>query len=157
MTSAQAKARHQELATKIRELDHLYYDQGRSPASDHEYDDLIDNLVDLEKQFPDLQTPESPSQRVGGAPVEGFERVQHQEPMLSLEKIKAAIHPTSEQEPNSELRKKLQDENTVEELKGFDATIRKQVGKTLIDYVLEPKVDGVSLAVIYRHGRLARA
>jgi DNA ligase (NAD+) len=156
MTSAQAKARHQELATKIRELDHLYYDQGRSPASDHEYDDLIDNLVDLEKQFPDLQTPESPSQRVGGAPVEGFERVQHQEPMLSLEKIKAAAHPTSEQEPNSELRKKLQDENTVEELKSFDATIRKQVGKTLIDYVLEPKVDGVSLAVIYRHGKLAQ-
>ena len=156
MTSAQAKARHQELATKIRELDHLYYDQGRSPASDHEYADLIDNLVDLEKQFPDLQTPESPSQRVGGAPVEGFERVQHQEPMLSLEKIKAAAHPTSEQEPNSELRKKLQDENTVEELKSFDATIRKQVGKTLIDYVLEPKVDGVSLAVIYRHGKLAQ-
>ena len=154
MTSAQAKARHQELVVKIRELDHLYYDLGRSTASDWEYDGLVDELVNLEKQFPELQTPDSPSQRVAGAPVEGFARVQHQEPMLSLEKIKAAIHPTTEEEPNAERRKKLQDENTVEELQGFDATIRKQVGKTLIDYVLEPKVDGVSIAVIYKHGRL---
>ncbi len=156
MTSAQAKARHHELAAKIRELDHLYYDLGRSTASDYDYDKLIDALVDLEKEFPGLATPDSPSQRVAGAPVEGFARVEHREPMLSLEKIKAAAHPTSAEEPNPELRKKKQDENTVQELESFDATIRKQVGKDQIDYVLEPKVDGVSLAVIYKHGKLAQ-
>ncbi len=156
MTSAQAKARHRELVAKIRELDHLYYDLGRSTASDYEYDALIDELVNLEKGFPGLVTPDSPSQRVAGAPVEGFERVEHMEPMLSLEKIKAATHPTSAEEPNADLRKKKQDENTVQELESFDATIRKQVGKASIDYVLEPKVDGVSLAVIYKHGKLAQ-
>jgi DNA ligase (NAD+) len=156
MTSAQAKARHHELAAKIRELDHLYYDLGRSTASDYDYDKLIDELVDLEKEFPDLATPDSPSQRVAGAPVQGFARVEHREPMLSLEKIKAAAHPTSAEEPNPELRKQKQDENTVQELESFDATIRKQVGKSQIDYVLEPKVDGVSLAVIYKHGKLAQ-
>jgi DNA ligase (NAD+) len=156
MPSGQAKARHHELAAKIRELDHLYYDLGRSTASDYEYDRLIDELVDLEKKFPELATPDSPSQRVAGAPVEGFARVEHWEPMLSLEKIKASAHPTSEEEPNADLRKKKQDENTVQELEGFDATIRKQVGKNLIDYVLEPKVDGVSLAVIYKNGKLAQ-
>jgi DNA ligase (NAD+) len=157
MTSTQAKARHQKMVATIRELDHLYYDLGRSTASDLEYDALIDELVDLEKQFPELETPDSPSQRVGGAPVEGFERVPHLEPMLSLEKIKAANHPTSQEEPNPERRAKLQDENTVAELRSFDATIQKKIGKTQIDYVLEPKVDGVSIAVIYRHGKLVQA
>jgi DNA ligase (NAD+) len=155
MTPAQAKTRHEELAAKIRELDHLYYDLGNSTATDWEYDALFDELVGLEKQFPELETPDSPSQRVGGAPVEGFARVEHREPMLSLEKIKAATHPTIEEEPNPGRRKEMQDENTLEELSRFDATIRKQTGKSLMEYVLEPKVDGVSIGVIYKQGRLA--
>jgi DNA ligase (NAD+) len=155
MTQVQARTRHEELAAKIRELDHLYYDLGTSTATDWEYDALFDELVNLEKQFPELETPDSPSQRVGGAPVERFARVQHLEPMLSLEKIKAATHPTTEEEPNPDLRKRMQDENTLEELRRFDTTIRKQAGKEVIEYVLEPKVDGVSIGVIYRHGRLA--
>ncbi len=125
MTAGQAKARHEELAGKIRELDHLYYDLGNSTATDWEYDALFDELVKLEKQFPELETPDSPSQRVGGAPVAGFERVQHREPMLSLEKIKAATHPTTEEEPDPDLRKKQQDENTLHESNRFDETIRK--------------------------------
>ena len=76
--------------------------------------------------------------------------------MLSLEKIKAATHPTTEEEPDPGLRKKKQDENTLNQLFDFDETIRKQVGKDKIDYVLEPKVDGVSIGVIYRKGRLAQ-
>jgi NAD-dependent DNA ligase len=154
MTAGQARTRHDELAAKIRELDHLYYDVGNSTATDWDYDALFGELVKLERQFPELETPDSPSQRVGGAPVEGFERVQHREPMLSLEKIKAASHPTTEEEPDPGLRKKKQDENTLNELFHFDETIRKQVGKDKIDYVLEPKVDGVSIGVIYRKGRL---
>src|ERR1035438_2561732 len=129
MTAGQARTRHDELAAKIRELDHLYYDVGNATATDWDYDALFGELVKLEKQFPELETPESPSQRVGGAPVEGFERVQHREPMLSLEKIKAASHPTTEEEPDPGLRKKKQDENTLNELFHFDETIRKQVGK----------------------------
>jgi DNA ligase (NAD+) len=74
--------------------------------------------------------------------------------MLSLEKIKAASHPTTDEEPNPDLRKKRQDENTLHELNRFDETIRKQVGKQVVDYVLEPKVDGVSIGVIYRKGQL---
>jgi NAD-dependent DNA ligase len=154
MTLAQARTRHEKLATKIRELDDLYYGFGNSMASDWEYDALYDELVNLEKEFPELKGPNSPTQRVGGAPVEGFERVQHMEPMLSLEKIKAATDPTTEDEPNPDRRKKLQDEKTLDELEHFDTTIRKQVGKPLIEYILEPKVDGVSISVIYRDGRL---
>ncbi len=155
MTPGQARTRHEELAAKIRELDHLYYDLGNSTATDWEYDALFDELVKLEEQFPELETADSPSQRVGGAPVEGFARVQHREPMLSLEKIKAASHPTSEEEPNPARRQQAQDENTLEELKRFDATVRKQAGQEVMEYVLEPKVDGVSIGVIYRNGKLA--
>ena len=133
MTPGQARTRHEELASKIRELDHHYYDLGNAIANDWEYDALFDELAGLEKQFPELETPDSPSQRVGGAPVEGFERVQHAEPMLSLEKIKAATHPTTEEEPDAGLRKKRQDENTLQELDRFDTTIRKQTGTELIE------------------------
>jgi DNA ligase (NAD+) len=155
MTLSEAKTKHAELAAKIREYDRLYYGSGNAAINDWEYDALYDELVDLEKQFPELETPDSPSQRVGGAPVEGFERVEHLEPMLSLEKIKAATHPTKDEEPDADRRKRAQDANTLDELRGFDATIRKQVGKESIDYVLEPKVDGVSISVLYEHGKLA--
>src|ERR1700733_14149862 len=113
MTLSEAKAKHAELAAKIRENDDLYYGTGNAAISDWEYDVLYDKLVDLEKQFPELATPDSPSQRVGGAPVEWFERVEHLEPMLSLEKIKAATHPTNEEEPDPDRRKKAQDANTL--------------------------------------------
>jgi DNA ligase (NAD+) len=127
---------------------------GNSTVSDWDYDALFDELVGLEKQFPELATPESPSQRVGGAPLEGFERVQHREPMLSLEKIQAAAHPTTAEEGDPQRRKQQQDENTLKELARFDATIQKQTGKTAVDYILEPKVDGVSIGVIYQRGKL---
>ena len=151
---SEAKTKHAELVAKIRENENLYYGSGNAAISDWEYDALYDELVELEKQFPGLETPDSPSQRVGGAPVEGFERVEHLEPMLSLEKIKAATHPTKEEEPDPDRRKRAQDENTLEELRGFDTTIRKHVGKAAIDYILEPKVDGVSISVLYRDGKL---
>jgi DNA ligase (NAD+) len=155
MTLLEAKTKHAELAAKILEYDDLYYGSGNATISDWEYDALYNQLVDLEKQFPQLETQNSPTQRVGGAPVQWFERVEHLEPMLSLEKIKAATHPTKEEEPDPDRRKRAQDQNTLEELRGFDASIRKQVGKTSINYVLEPKVDGVSISVLYKEGKLA--
>ncbi|HEV2437223.1 MAG TPA: NAD-dependent DNA ligase LigA [Verrucomicrobiae bacterium] len=155
MTLREAKARHAQLADEIRRHDHAYYVEGRQLITDREYDQLFKELQDLEKQFPGLATPESPTQRVGGAPSEKFTRVKHLVPMLSLDKVEAAEHPTSVEEPNRDKRNRAQDENTLAELRAFDATLRKQLGRDRIEYVMEPKVDGVSISVHYRHGRLA--
>ena len=155
MTFAQAKARHAELADEIRRHDHAYYVQGRQIITDREYDQLFKELQDLEKNFPDLVTPDSPTQRVGGTPSEKFVRVKHLVPMLSLDKVEASDLPTKENEPNSEKRNRAQDENTLAELRAFDATIRKHLSRDRVEYVVEPKVDGVSIGVHYRRGKLA--
>jgi DNA ligase (NAD+) len=157
MTHAAAQKRHAELAEEIRRHDHAYYVEAQPTLSDFEYDRLYQELVDLEKQFPDLVTPSSPSQRVGGATTEGFARVAHLQPMLSLEKIEGAEHPTKEEEPDRDARNRQQDENTLAQLLSWDATIRKQLGRDRVEYAMEPKVDGVSLSVHYRHGKLALA
>ena len=155
MTHAEAKKRHAALADEIRRHDHAYYVEGRQLISDREYDRLFKELQDLEKQFPDLASPESPTQRVGGAPSEKFARVRHLVPMLSLDKAEAVEHPTSAEEPDREKRNRAQDENTLAELRAFDTTLRKHLGREKIAYVVEPKVDGVSISVHYRHGKLA--
>jgi DNA ligase (NAD+) len=155
VTHAQAKARHAELAAELRRHDHLYYVLARPAISDREYDALYCELLELEKQFPDLITPDSPSQRVGGAPSEGFARVKHLQPMLSLEKVESSDVPTKDEVPDRDERNRLQDENTLEQLRAFDATIRKHLGRERVEYVMEPKVDGVSIGVHYRHGKLA--
>jgi len=124
-------------------------------VADRDYDKLYRELLDLEKAFPALVTQDSPSQRVGGAPTEGFKRVKHLQPMLSLEKIEGAEQPDEKAEPDWFKRSCQQDENTLAELCAFDATIRKQLGRDQVEYVVEPKVDGVSIGVHYRHGRLA--
>jgi DNA ligase (NAD+) len=147
--------RHRELCEQIRAHDHAYYVLAKPVVSDFEYDRLYRELLFLEKQFPELVTPESPTQRVGGAPSEGFDRVQHVQPMLSLEKVEAAEHPDKDEEPDREKRNRLQDENTLAELGAFDATIRRHLGRDHVAYIMEPKVDGVSISVHYRHGKLA--
>ncbi|MFA6544603.1 MAG: hypothetical protein WCS99_09280, partial [Limisphaerales bacterium] len=147
--------RHAQLADEIRRHDHAYYVEARPAISDREYDALYAGLLALEKEFPDLVTPDSPSQRVGGAPSESFKRVTHEQPMLSLEKIQASDLPTKDEEPDRERRNRLQDERTLEEFRAFDATVRKQLGRERVSYILEPKVDGVSISVHYRDGRLA--
>ncbi len=154
MNFNEAKARHAQLVEEIRAHDHAYYVLAQPTISDREYDRLYAELLDLEKEHKDLVTPDSPSQRVGGQPVEGFTRVKHLTPMLSLEKIKASKHPDEKEESDAERRKRLQDENTLRELKDFDATLQKQLGKRLIEYVVEPKVDGVSIGVHYKNGKL---
>ncbi len=155
MTHAAAQKRHAELSAEIRRHDHAYYVEGAAKISDREYDQLFKELQELEKKNPDLVTPESPTQRVGGAPSEKFARVKHLVPMLSLDKVQASDSPTKDEEPNREKRNRLQDENTLAELRAFDATIRKQLGREKIQYVIEPKVDGVSLGVHYKNGKLA--
>ena len=154
MNLPDAQTRHAALAEEIRQHDRAYYVLARPTISDFEYDRLYRELQELEKQFPELVTPESPTQRVGGAPTAGFKRVKHIVPMLSLEKVEAAEHPDSSEEPDREQRNRLQDENTLPRLLEFDKTIRKHLGRDRAEYVLEPKVDGVSIGVHYRRGKL---
>ena len=155
MTLREAKVRHARLADEIRRHDHAYYVEGRQLITDREYDQLFKELQELEKIFPDLVTPESPTQRVGGAPSEKFARVKHLVPMLSLDKVEAAEHPTKDEEPDRDQRNRAQDENTLAELRAWDRTIRKHLGRDRVEYVMEPKVDGVSISVHYRQGKLA--
>src|SRR6266487_5716294 len=155
MTHAQARQRHEELADEIRQHDYAYYVEAKPVITDPQYDRLYHELLDLEKAFPGLVTPDSPSQRVGGAPSEGFQRVKHLAPMLSLEKIEAAGQPDEKAEPDWFKRSCAQDENTLAALRAFDATLRRHLKRDRVEYVMEPKVDGVSIGVHYRDGRLA--
>jgi DNA ligase (NAD+) len=155
VTQAEPKKRHARLVEEIRKHDHAYYVAGRQIITDREYDQLFKELQELEKNFPGLVTPESPTQRVGGAPSESFARVKHLMPMRSLDKVEASDHPTKDEEPDRDKRNRAQDENTLAELYAFDATIRKHLGRDHFEYIVEPKVDGVSISVRYRHGKLA--
>jgi len=155
VTHAEAQKSHARLVEEIRKHDRAYYVEGRQLITDREYDQLFKELQELEKDFPALVTPESPTQRVGGAPSEKFDRVKHLVPMLSLDKVGAAGHPTKDEEPDRDKRNRAQDKNTLAELRAFDVTIRKHLGRDKIQYIIEPKVDGVSISVHYRHGRLA--
>jgi DNA ligase (NAD+) len=162
VTQAKAKKRHAQLVAEIRRHDRAYYVAGRQIITDREYDQLFKELQELEKNIPALVTPESPTQRVGGAPSESFARIKHLVPMLSLDKVEASDHPTKDEEPDRDKRSRAQDENTLAELYStdpkkvtFDSTIRKHLGRDRIEYIMEPKVDGVSISVHYRRGKLA--
>ena len=155
MTHAEAQQRHAQLADEIRRHDQAYYVDGRQLITDREYDQLFAGLQKLEQDFPELVTPESPTQRVGGAPSEKFARVKHLVPMLSLDKVEASDHPTKDEEPDRDKRNRAQDENSLAELRAFDTTIRKHLGRDKVPYIIEPKVDGVSISLHYRHGKLA--
>ena len=118
------KSRHAQLVARLRELDHAYYVLAEPTVSDIEYDALYRELLAIETANPELVTPDSPSQRVGGAPSEGFARVEHRRPMLSLEKVEASDSPSKEEEPDRERRNRLQDENTLAKLTAWDSGIR---------------------------------
>jgi len=117
-----------------KELDrhnYLYYVAAKPEISDQEFDRLMHELIDLETQHPELQAPDSPSQRVGGQPIAGFVTVEHAVPMMSID-------------------------NTYDEqaVRAFDTRVRKALDGADVQYVLEPKVDGVSASVRYENGRL---
>jgi DNA ligase (NAD+) len=124
-----------DLRTRIREADRAYYVLDQPVLSDAEYDRLMARLQELEAAHPDLVTPDSPTQRVGGAPSERFDRVTHLEPMLSLGNIQ-----------------------TDEELDEFDTRVRRLLGlsaETRVAYVCEPKLDGLAVELVYQDGALA--
>ncbi|HUK54323.1 MAG TPA: NAD-dependent DNA ligase LigA [Candidatus Binatia bacterium] len=123
----------QKLREEIRRHEHLYYVLDEPEISDAAFDRLLNRLKSLEAQHPDLVAPDSPTQRVGGAPREGFETVVHRRPMISLDNA-----------------------YSYDELRDFDRRVRELAGRDHVDYVTEHKYDGLSLALIYEQGRLAR-
>ena len=129
---AQKKIAH--LRDEIRKHDRLYYDQAAPIISDREYDRLYRELADLETQFPELFTPDSPTQRVGGKPLKAFEQVPHLIPMLSLDNTYSE-----------------------DELKNFYARIQRLLPNEKIPVVIEPKVDGVAVSLVYENGKLRQA
>jgi DNA ligase (NAD+) len=130
MTRSDAQKRIAFLRRQIRRHDYLYYVLARPDISDHEYDRLYAELERLEKRFPDLITPNSPTQRVGGQPLKEFPTVRHDPPMFSLDKV-----------------------YNLNDLRKFDARVHKLLSGESVEYVLEPKVDGVSISVRYEKGR----
>ena len=150
-----AKKRIARLRREIEEHDRRYYVEARPTISDAAYDELYRELRALEAAHSELVSPDSPTQRVGGAPSKGFKQVRHTVPMLSLEKIEPPELKGEDAALEFSKRVRLQDERTVEELRWFDQTIRKQLGAEKVGYVMEPKVDGVSISVHYRDGVLA--
>jgi DNA ligase (NAD+) len=123
-----------ELTDRIHYLNHRYYQDSVSEISDMEFDALLRELQDLEKQHPTLAQPDSPTQRVGGAITKEFRQIRHQYPMLSL--------------GNTYSREELQE---------FDERVRKGLNGEPFEYVCELKIDGVAISLIYENGILTQA
>jgi len=119
------------LCEEIEKHNRLYYQEAKPEISDKEYDKLLKELVDLEKKHPELANANSPTQRVGGAPIDGFVTLKHRLPMLSIDNT---YSPS--------------------ELKEFDKKVCKGLGKDKPCYMVELKIDGVAISLIYENGIL---
>ena len=119
------------LCEEIEKHNRLYYQEAKPEISDKEYDKLLKELVDLEKTYPELANANSPTQRVGGAPIDGFVTLKHRLPMLSIDNT---YSPT--------------------ELKEFDKKVCKALGNDKPTYMVELKIDGVAISLIYENGIL---
>ena len=125
----------EKLREEIHRHSHLYYVEARPEISDAEFDRLWARLIELEEQYPQLLTPDSPTQRVGVEPQDRFESVRHVAPMLSLDSTQSE-----------------------EDVRRFDERVRRALGEGMEPtYVLEPKLDGASIELVYEDGVLARA
>ncbi len=123
----------EKLREEIRYHEHRYYVLNDPEISDFEFDKLMHRLQELEREHPELVTPDSPSRRVGGQPAEEFPKVRHAMPMLSLDNT-----------------------YSVDELKDFDRRVRELSGRSKVEYVGELKLDGLSMALTYEGGVLTR-
>ena len=124
----------EELREQIRYHEHRYFVLDTPEISDAEFDGLMNRLKRLEAEHPNLITPDSPTQRVGGKPREGVVQARHSVPMMSLDNAYSE-----------------------EELRDFDRRVREGAGREKIEYVAELKLDGMSMSVIYEKGMLRRA
>ena len=123
----------ESLRERIRHHEYLYYVLDQPEISDADFDKLMRELKDLEAEHPELLTADSPTQRVGGKPREGFVKVRHSSPMLSLDNTYSE-----------------------EELRDWERRVHELSGRKDVDYVCELKLDGMSLALIYEDGKLVR-
>lgn len=134
MDRGEAERQIEQLRQQLHYHNYRYHVLDDPEITDAEYDQLMRHLQELEAAFPDLVTPDSPTQRVGAAPLEGFGTVLHSLPMLSLDN---AFSPA--------------------ELRDFDERVKRQLGQTApIDYVAEPKIDGLAVELVYEHGLLVQ-
>ena len=147
MNFKETQIKHRELAQQIRKHDHAYYVLAQPVISDREYDRLYQKLADLEKNFPQLISPESPTQRVGGQPLNEFASVRHSVPMLSLDNIDSAS--TNPENRNRDKANKLQNfiSNTHKEARKRNLPLKK------LDWTVEPKIDGVAISLRYENGQ----
>lgn len=126
--------RYEDLLTQINRHNHLYYTLASPEVTDHEYDMLLKELESIEKQYPELIRPDSPSARVGGAPLSEFTHIEHKIPMMSLS--------------NTYSR---------DELLSFHSRTVTAADGAAFSYILEPKIDGVAVSVRYENGFLVTA
>jgi len=130
---AKAADRARELRSLVEHHNRLYYAEDRPEITDAEYDRLFRELESLEAQYPELRTSDSPTQRVGGAPLAQFAEVRHRTPMLSINNAFEA-----------------------EEVLAFDRRAREVLGVETIDYAADPKFDGLAISLVYRDGIFAQ-
>ncbi len=127
--------RYSELKRLIREHDYNYFVLDRPVITDYEYDQLFAELLKLEREYPDILTPDSPSQRVGGEPISEFQKRPHRKPMISLANT-----------------------YSVDEVRDFDQRVKKFLESDAeVNYFCEPKFDGLAIELIYEDGRLVGA
>src|SRR5947209_12215819 len=132
---SKSKSLAEQYRRRVEELNRhncLYYVEARPEISDREFDRLLEELKKFEAAHPELVTPDSPTQRVGGQPIDGFRTVTHREPMLSIDNTYSA-----------------------EELREFDRRVRKLLGKEPVTYVVELKIDGVAISLTYEAGQFS--
>ncbi len=134
LSAKQAKARAEKLRREIVDHEKKYYVDNDPQVSDAEFDRLMRELGEIEARFPALVTPESPTQRVGEKPVEGFATVAHRTPMLSIDNV-----------------------YNEDELREFVERVSKLLPGQAVQYVAELKIDGLSISILYHDGRFARA
>ncbi len=123
----------ERLREEIRHHEYLYFVEDNPEISDAQFDRLTNRLKELEAQHPELITSDSPTQRAGGTPREGFQKVRHATPMVSLDNA-----------------------FSFEALRDFDRRVREITGREKVDYIAEHKFDGLSMSLIYEDGRLVR-
>lgn len=133
MTKDQAKKEIEELSNKINHYNYQYYQNDTSEITDFEFDQLLERLIILEKEFPEFKYDDSPTQRVGGTITKNFETVYHKFPMLSLGNT-----------------------YSIEDLQDFDKRVAKGLGTEDYIYFCELKFDGVALSLTYENGKLVK-
>ena len=140
--------RMHELRFQINHHNELYYSQATPEISDAEYDRLYRELEILETQHPELRDPNSITQRVGGAPIEGFQQIQHAVPMLSIDDVF---------ELGAEAMENAGTVHPEQELIAFYQRLQKNLKREDVAVTIEPKIDGVAVSLLYRNGKLAYA